>query len=270
MPRPVVVIGHKNPDTDSVCSAVAYAEYKQQVDGIEASAYRSGNINAQTRFVFEHFDREPPPILTDVYPRIRDIMIPRETLFLMQPEDPIARARTVMLENRFTFLPVALPDDTCRGKITALRMAALLDELDLTRFAEPVTLDMESLLDEARGKLVLPPRIPRPTRVTGTLRILSHSGSDPVGKTADDAILVGPASALLPLEPVSAKLAVVVTGKRGERLDAVNRWAKQQSLPVLVASTDMATLCAAIRLSMPLESCLEDAGPTFGPDDLLH
>ncbi len=72
----LLVIGHKNPDTDSVCSAIAYAAYKSDVGAERAEAFRAGNLNEQTRFVLSHFGIESPPLLTDVYPRIGDIMIP--------------------------------------------------------------------------------------------------------------------------------------------------------------------------------------------------
>ena len=50
-----MVIGHKNPDTDSICSAIAYAQFKRDVAGVAAVPYRAGNLNPQTSFVLEHF-----------------------------------------------------------------------------------------------------------------------------------------------------------------------------------------------------------------------
>ena len=58
----IFVVGHKNPDTDSICSAIAYAEFKQ-MDGINAVAARAGEINPETKFVLEHFDAEEPVLL---------------------------------------------------------------------------------------------------------------------------------------------------------------------------------------------------------------
>ncbi len=77
---PLFVIGHKNPDTDSICSAIAYARFKSEVMGEKALPYRAGNINPQTRFVLTRFEVESPPLLTDLYPRLSNIMIPREML----------------------------------------------------------------------------------------------------------------------------------------------------------------------------------------------
>ena len=54
MEKTVLVIGHRNPDTDSVCSAIAYAYLKQQL-GLNAVPARAGKINPETQFVLEHF-----------------------------------------------------------------------------------------------------------------------------------------------------------------------------------------------------------------------
>ncbi|TVQ22175.1 MAG: CBS domain-containing protein [Spirochaetaceae bacterium] len=123
--RKLIVIGHRNPDTDSICSAVAYAGLKNAIGEGPAEGHRAGNINAQTRFVLSAFGVSPPPLLTDVHPRLRDIMIPRESLFVLRREDSLATACDIMLENRFSFLPVANGDDASPRRITALQLLAL-------------------------------------------------------------------------------------------------------------------------------------------------
>ena len=52
--NPVFVIGHRNPDTDSICSAICYAHLKRRLTGGEYIACRAGHVNAETKFVLEH------------------------------------------------------------------------------------------------------------------------------------------------------------------------------------------------------------------------
>ena len=71
------IIGHKNPDTDSICSAIAYAYFKNQMAG-ENEEYipmRAGAINEETRFVLQKFGAESPDYITDVSTQVRDIEI---------------------------------------------------------------------------------------------------------------------------------------------------------------------------------------------------
>ena len=69
----VVVIGHRNPDTDSICSAIAYAELKNKTSDLVCEARRAGKMNQETEFVLKKFGVKPPRMCTDVNPKIRDV-----------------------------------------------------------------------------------------------------------------------------------------------------------------------------------------------------
>ena len=71
--KKVYVIGHRNPDTDSICSAIAYANLKNQVEGNGYEAYRAGNINGETRYVLDTFGIKDPKYVSDVRPRLKDV-----------------------------------------------------------------------------------------------------------------------------------------------------------------------------------------------------
>ena len=58
--KPLLVIGHKNPDTDSICAAIAYARFKSEVMGEPAQPRRAGNVNPQTQFVLTRFEATAP------------------------------------------------------------------------------------------------------------------------------------------------------------------------------------------------------------------
>ena len=74
MEKPVYVIGHRNPDTDSICSAIGYAHLKQEL-GTNAVPARAGKVNSETKFILEYFGVQPPQLISDLYPRVRDVMI---------------------------------------------------------------------------------------------------------------------------------------------------------------------------------------------------
>ena len=71
----VYVVGHKNPDTDSICSAIAYAELKKKITGEEYTARRAGPINEETHYVLGRFGVEPPALLQNVKLQVKDIDI---------------------------------------------------------------------------------------------------------------------------------------------------------------------------------------------------
>ncbi len=70
----VLVLGHKNPDTDSICSAIVYADVKRQM-GMDAQAARLGEVNKETRYVLDHFGVEPPMLLESVADVTGDVIL---------------------------------------------------------------------------------------------------------------------------------------------------------------------------------------------------
>ena len=73
--RPVYIIGHKNPDTDSICSALAYAYLKNHLEGGGYIAARAGQLNQETQYVLNFFQAEAPVYVADVMTQVKDIEI---------------------------------------------------------------------------------------------------------------------------------------------------------------------------------------------------
>ena len=73
--RKTLVIGHKNPDTDSICSAICYANLKEKVTGERYEPGRAGNINSETQFALDYFGAEKPRLVKTVKTQVRDIDI---------------------------------------------------------------------------------------------------------------------------------------------------------------------------------------------------
>ncbi len=93
---PVYVVGHKNPDTDSIVSALGYAWLLRERDKLDARAARAGRIIPQTAFALSTFGLEPPPILTDASPRFKHVARPIEPL---TPDRPLQDAWALIAEN---------------------------------------------------------------------------------------------------------------------------------------------------------------------------
>ncbi len=74
-PKKVYVIGHKNPDTDSICSAIAYANLKNQITGERYIAKRAGEVNGETAYVLDKFQAEVPALLDNVHLQVKDMDI---------------------------------------------------------------------------------------------------------------------------------------------------------------------------------------------------
>jgi len=71
----ILVIGHRNPDTDAICSAIGYAEFKRRTGLPGAIAARCGDTNERIDFVLETFGVPAPKFIADVSPKVRDVMV---------------------------------------------------------------------------------------------------------------------------------------------------------------------------------------------------
>ena len=110
----VFVIGHKNPDTDSICSAIAYADLKNQSEN-KYIPKRAGNINKETEFVLNYFDVEVPELIKNVDTQLSDISY---RLVSGVPGDTtMKKAFEIMQKNDATTLPV-VENGKIRGILT--------------------------------------------------------------------------------------------------------------------------------------------------------
>src|ERR1043165_7353292 len=100
----LLVIGHRNPDTDAICSAIGYAEFKRRTGSPQAVAARCGDTNDRIDFVLETFGMPPPRFVADVSPKIRDVM--QKDLVSISAGATLVEALGLMDQKGIRVLPV--------------------------------------------------------------------------------------------------------------------------------------------------------------------
>ena len=149
----VVVIGHRNPDTDSICSAIAYAELKNKTSDLVCEPRRAGKMNQETEFVLKKFGVKPPRMCTDVNPKIRD------EDYREMPGIPgstsLRKAWEIMRDKQIDTLPVTSPDNELEGVITVKDIAtANMDVFDTGILAKSQT-TYRNILETLGGTMVV-------------------------------------------------------------------------------------------------------------------
>src|SRR5689334_2645789 len=118
----IYVTGHRNPDTDSIASAIGYAELKRRIDpNNEYTAVRLGDLNAQTRWVLDRAGAPEPEYLPHVMLRARDVMR-REFPVAMQDE-PVRQVGLVMAREDVDIVPIMDDGDRLAGVMTERALA---------------------------------------------------------------------------------------------------------------------------------------------------
>lgn len=113
--RKIYVVGHKNPDTDSICSAIAYAALKTEITGIPHEPRRAGQLNEETQYVLEHFGVKTPALLSDLKEQIKDVEL--KEVEGLKSSISIRTAWEKMRESNIHTLPVTR-DGKLEGVIT--------------------------------------------------------------------------------------------------------------------------------------------------------
>lgn len=138
--RKVYVVGHLNPDTDSICSAIAYANLKNHLPGASEKIYeprRAGQINEETQHVLKSFGLKPPKLLSNLRVQVKDVDLRK--IEGVKTSVPIKRAWEIMKEEKMKTLPVTR-DSKLEGLITVGDIAtSYMDVHDSTVLSEART-----------------------------------------------------------------------------------------------------------------------------------
>lgn len=152
--RAIKVIGHRNPDTDSICSAIAYSRLKNILDPERpCKPCRAGLLNRETEFVLDYFQVPAPQLYTDVSPQIRDVDI--RIMEGVDGETSLRRAWMIMRDQQIDTLCIVDQEQRLKGVITVKDVAtANMDGLD-TYILEKAETSYQNILDILEGTVLV-------------------------------------------------------------------------------------------------------------------
>ena len=152
MEKPIYVTGHKNPDTDSICSAIAYAELKRKL-GAEATAFRLGELNRETAFVLNYFEMPVPELLYNVKTQVSDLDM--DVVNTVSPSVSIKSAWKIMKRNNVKTLPVVDDNSKLLGVVTLSDITnKYMDALDNNTIATSRT-TLANIVETLNARLVI-------------------------------------------------------------------------------------------------------------------
>ena len=117
----LLVIGHRNPDTDAICSAIGYAEFKRRTGAAHAIAARCGDTNERIDFVLKYFGVPAPRFVADVSPKVRDVM--QRDVVSVSPESTLSETLGLMEELGIRAVPILNSKRICQGLMSVFKMS---------------------------------------------------------------------------------------------------------------------------------------------------
>jgi len=116
MTQKIYVFGHQNPDTDSLCSAIAYANLKKELGFTNVFPARLGTLNKETQYVLDTFDFEAPELIKDVKPQVSDLILTEFSV--AQENDSISKTMKQIIDHPGRSLPVISTDGKLIGMVS--------------------------------------------------------------------------------------------------------------------------------------------------------
>lgn len=266
------VIGHKNPDADSVCSAIAYANFKTLNNQRGYIPARCGNTNARIDTILAKFSQPTPLFVGDVSPRVRDIMV--SNVVKVNEEATMSEALQLIDEHDVRVLPVVDDEDILKGYISIFQMG----DYFIPKFSEPRSMrhvftsinDVAHALQADVKNMRDGDNLEDMYVKIGAMDIRSFgkmTGSDaiPAGQTI---IIVGDRWDIQQRSIQIGVRLLVITGALGVDEEVIEQ-ARANGVSLIISPYDSATTAWAIRTASKIKPLIEKKYTTFSPTDRL-
>lgn len=116
MSQTIYVFGHQNPDTDSICSALAYANLKNRLSSDNVIPCRLGKVNKETQYVLDYFELQPPKLISSVHPQVSDLNLVNRSMAL--EKDSVLKVMNQIIDNPGRSVPVVDANQQLLGMIS--------------------------------------------------------------------------------------------------------------------------------------------------------
>ena len=273
MSNSTYIIGHRNPDADSICSAIAYADFKRG-HGLNGYApARCGNSNARIDAILNRFGLPLPVFIGDVTPRVRDIMV--RDLIKIERHATCARALDLMDTHDVRILPVIGGNGRLEGTISIFR----LGEFFIPKIREPKemrrvrTTSVRAIIDSLRASVLHSTDEEREEDLfvrVGAMDIRSFGHLSETESVAPEksVIVVGDRRDIQEHSIRMGVRMVAITGGLNVDDDIINL-AKEKGVNLIVSPYDSATTALSIRCASNLDRLIDTNPPQFHPDESL-
>lgn len=264
MATPLYVLGHRNPDSDSICSAVGYAALLHRQGHAHALAARQGPLRRETAYILDRFGIPSPALVTDLRSRVADVMTSPAATVL--PETSLYEVGQLLQHRGIRTVPVVDEDGRLCG-ITGVEdfARAFIAGLDLDQL-DRVPLDLENVLRILGGTLLVaaPGRILRDQVMVGAMEIDSM-----LKHLAPDILLVMGDRADAQRAAIERGVgALVITGDHPVSPEII-ALARERQVTLITVPHHTYTAVRLIHLSTPVRHVMRTTVQTCRPDDLV-
>lgn len=265
------VIGHKNPDTDSICSAIGLAELKIAEGSKNVVAARAGDLNPQTTFILDYFKVQPPRFLPDVHAKAKDIM--SVDIVKVSHDTPLRKVMELMRQEEIRFIPVLDEGGRPKGVLTLMDLAKRYIE---SESSQEITTSFKNIIETLGATSILDFYNDSEITVSMLIGAMAEESFLTIvcGKNPKECALIVGDRADIQKKAIEKGIGLLIVSGGFSPDAALIEEAKKNSVSILVSPYDTATTALLLRLSTPAcklcDGQFEKASPEDLADDLKH
>ena len=272
MPNPIRVFGHRNPDADAICSALAYADFKTRTSSGTYEAARCGNSNPRIDAVLEHFGVRLPTFVGDVTPRLHEVMA--RDLVTVSAEATCAEALELIDERDIQVLPVVDEETRLQGIVSIFQLGHhLVPRLDRDRDMRWVDTSVTSIvralgaevLHLVDGERIEPIYVRIAAMAPDSFEAFATAEPTDVTRTA---IVVGDRRNIQELSIELGVRLLVITGGLAAAPEVLEQ-ARARGVSVIVSPYDTATTAWTIRTATRIGAVMSAEYVAFRPEETV-
>jgi manganese-dependent inorganic pyrophosphatase len=229
----IYIIGHKNPDSDSICSAIAYSDYKRK-NGYNTYPARLGEISRETEFILSYFGVEIPSLLETVKTQVSDLNI--DPAIPITSDSTIQKAWVRMKQNNVKTLPVVDEENHLRGLIGVSAIANRYLDAFETNVLGKVNTTLANLAETINGKVIC--GIEEDLTESGKVLIVAMQRENMSTYIEPGDIVITANRKDIQLEAISLKASCLILTGNTIVEDEVLARAKEESVIIIVCPQD--------------------------------
>ncbi|GAA0177274.1 putative manganese-dependent inorganic diphosphatase [Clostridium sediminicola] len=147
------ICGHKNPDTDSICSALAYADFKNKTENITAIPIRLGELNRETKFILDYFDLDKPKLMETMKAQVRDLQM--DKIAPISPEISMKTAWNIMKKENMKTMPLVNNEGVFEGVVSISDLTTTYMDIWNNYILGKSCTTFENIIDTLSGKTII-------------------------------------------------------------------------------------------------------------------
>lgn len=263
----VYISGHKHPDTDSICSAIAYAEFKNKITNLKAIPIRLGDLNRETQFVLDFFGVECPELIETVKPQIKDLNF--DIMPPIHPEASLKMVWSLMKKHNVKTLTVVDEDDKLIGLASITNITSTYMDIWDNAILSKSKTTLENIIETLSAECIY---LSENTKYFNGKIVITAMHPDNAREIIEegDIVICGDREDAQELTLECKASLMIITGKNSISANILEK-AKEVNCSIIVTPYDTFTTARLIPQSIPVKYVMSSENlVVFQEEDLIE